>query len=101
MFGQTYYHRIFHNLTVAFGTLFNEIVVVRIDPNTGEEVSRLPKVPILYEAKQKYYVRNSVDPKLDAQFALPYPRMAFQFTDLVRDPQSQLTTTATMPDLNP
>lgn len=50
---ETFYHGSIRNTVIAFGSLFNEIYVVRKDRN-GVETSRF-KVPITYAPKEKFY----------------------------------------------
>mgnify|MGYP003152009549 CR=1 FL=1 len=49
---ETFYNETIRNTIVAFGSLFNEIYVVRKD-NSGNETSRF-KVPITYAPKEKF-----------------------------------------------
>ena len=52
MLGQQFYHETVRNVIVAFGTMFNNIQIIRKD-NTGEIIQSM-KVPLAYGPKQKY-----------------------------------------------
>ncbi len=91
MFGEIFYHGSIKKLVTAFGTLFNEMYVVRYNSN-GTENSR-SKVPLVYAPKQKYIVRNAEDENNDKQVAVVYPRMAFYVVSMERASVRQLTRT--------
>ena len=91
MFGDHFYHAIIRKSVAVFGTLFNDIKVVRTD-NNGI-VKDVTKVPLSYGPKQKFLARldqqlNLDDPKI----ALKLPRMSFEITNMSYD-----TTTKTSP----
>lgn len=50
---ETFYNQTIRNTVIAFGSLFNEIYVVRRD-NSGVETEKF-KVPITYAPKEKFY----------------------------------------------
>lgn len=77
---QTFYHEILRKVTTVFGTLFNEIYIVRRNAN-DEEVERL-KVPIAYGPKDKWVSRMVQDPDLNRQISIKTPRISFQITTL-------------------
>ena len=56
------YHETIRNVIVAFGTMFNNIQIVRKD-NNGT-VTQIMKVPLAYELKQKFLTRLDQDPTL-------------------------------------
>ena len=64
MLGQSFYHETIRNVIVAFGTMFNNIQIVRKD-NSGT-VTQIMKVPLAYGAKQKFLTRLDQDPSLSA-----------------------------------
>ena len=75
MFGRTYYHEILRKSIIAFGTLFNDIHIVRTDASGTAQQSM--KVPLAYGPKQKFLVRLREDAALDKNCLLytsPSPR---------------------------
>ena len=52
MLGQQFYHETIRNIIVAFGTMFNNIQIVRKD-NSGTIIQSM-KVPLAYGPKQKF-----------------------------------------------
>lgn len=62
MLGQSFYHETVRNVIVAFGTMFNNIQIVRKD-NTGA-ITQSMKVPLAYGPKQKWLARLDQDPSL-------------------------------------
>ena len=55
MLGQQFYHESIRNVIVAFGTMFNNIQIVRKN-NSGAVVQAM-KVPLAYGPKQKFLTR--------------------------------------------
>jgi hypothetical protein len=64
----------------VFGTLFNNISVIRKDGSGG--VLNQIKVPLAYGPKQKFLARLDQNSMSDASMALKLPRMSFEITDL-------------------
>jgi len=54
MFGSTYSHDVLRRTIIAFGTLFNDIHIIRKDA-AGKEQQSL-KVPLAYGPKQKFFL---------------------------------------------
>ena len=52
MLGQSFYHETIRNVIVAFGTMFNNIQIVRKD-NNGT-VTQIMKVPLAYESNKSF-----------------------------------------------
>ena len=89
MFGTYYNNKHLYNITAAFGTLFNDIYVVRAD-SSGNVVSQ-EKVPIAYGARDKHLARIREQPDFDdTKIALKLPRMSFQMTNMTYDNSRQL-----------
>lgn len=88
MFGEYFYHSTIRKAVAVFGTLFNDISIVR--RNGNDEAINQIKVPLSYGSKQKFI--NRLDTLGDDQksMALKLPRMAFTFTDLSFDPTFKL-----------
>ena len=83
MLGQSFYHETIRNVIVAFGTMFNNIQIVRKD-NSGT-VTQIMKVPLAYGPKQKFLTRLDQDPSLSAATAITLPRLGFEIGSLSYD----------------
>jgi hypothetical protein len=77
------YHRIIRKMVVGFGDLFNDIDLVRYNPN-GTEAQR-QKVPLAYASKERYVMRLQGDPELDKKVQITLPRMSFELNGLAYD----------------
>lgn len=89
MFGGHFYHETIRRSVAVFGTIFNNISIVRKD-NTGE-VKSIVKVPLAYGPKQKFLARIEEQAALtDQKVAIKLPRMSFEITSLTYDPQTKL-----------
>ena len=88
MFGSTYYHEILRNTIIAFGTLFNDIHIVRTDASGTEQQSM--KVPLAYGPKQKFLVRLREDASLDKSVAVTLPRIGFEMNGIEYDSARKL-----------
>lgn len=75
---KTTYNRVIRKLVVGFGDLFNNITLVRYNPNQTEQERFL--VPIAYAAKELYVQRIEADPILDKKVKITLPRMSFEMT---------------------
>ena len=90
MFGQYFYNESMRKMTVAFGQLFNNIVVKRKDSNGN--ITQSIKVPLAYAPKEKFLVRLDQQPSLDdREFAITLPRMGFEITGINYDSSRKLT----------
>jgi len=88
MLGQQFYHETVRKVVVAFGTMFNDIHLVRKD-NDGN-ISQTMKVPLAYGPRQKFLVRLREDADLTKQVAVTLPRLGFEITGLSYDPGRKL-----------
>tara|TARA_B100000959_G_scaffold88838_1_gene94255 strand:- start:4166 stop:4861 length:696 start_codon:yes stop_codon:yes gene_type:complete len=79
MFGTTFYHGTTKKLIVAFGSIFNNIHVIRSESD-GTLIKDI-RVPIAYESRKKYLARLIQDSKKNRQV----PRMGFIMTGLEAD----------------
>lgn len=86
MFNQHFYHGLTRKYVIAFGTMFNNINIVRYDNDTGEERERV-RVPILYGQKEKYVTRLMSDPNLNREIQTILPRMSYEITGVNYDAQ--------------
>lgn len=85
MFGTHFYHKITRKYVVLFGTMFNNITLVRTNTDTGAEIERV-KIPIVYGPKEKYITRLRADPDLQKQVQMRLPRLSFELTGVNYDP---------------
>ena len=88
MLGQQFYHETVRNVIVAFGTMFNNINIVRKD-NSGV-ITQSMKVPLAYGPKQKWLARLDQDPSLGSAVAITLPRLGFEIGSLSYDPTRKL-----------
>lgn len=84
MLGQYYYHEIIKKNVKAFGTLFNNIQIVKTNPETGE-VIRQEKVPLAYGPKSKFLARLEQDPSTERKVSITMPRLSFEMSDITYD----------------
>lgn len=79
MFGSHFYHATIRKSVAVFGTLFNNISVIRKDGSGG--ILNQVKVPLAYGPKQKFLARMNENLG-DSSMALKLPRMAFEITSI-------------------
>lgn len=91
MFAQQYYHGAIRKYVIAFGNLFNDIIIQRLDVNGNRIQSIL--VPLAYGPKEKWLVRLVQDPNLDADVAITLPRMGFEITGMSYASSRKLSST--------
>jgi|TARA_B100001094_G_scaffold331620_1_gene400620 hypothetical protein len=92
MFGNHYYNETLRRLTIAFGQIFNNIIIQN-KSSTGAVTSRI-RVPLAYAPKEKFLVRLDEQSNLDDRaFATTLPRMGFEITGLTYDASRKLTRT--------
>lgn len=91
MFGRTYKHDVLRKYIILFGTVFNDIYVIRDNLSTGENVQTI-KVPLTYGPREKVLARLEGDPGLDRQVAIVLPRISFEMTTFEYDPTRKLNT---------
>ena len=89
MFGDQYYNGVIRKYVIAFGSLFNDIVIQR--RNTAGQRIQSIQVPIAYGPKEKFLVRLRADPNLSQQVALTLPRMGFEITALTYNGSRKLS----------
>jgi hypothetical protein len=77
------YHQIIRKLIVGFGSVFDNITMIRHDSN-GNEEQRI-KVPIVYAPKEKYVNRLLGDPNLDKKVQITLPRLSYDLTNMYYD----------------
>lgn len=93
MFGDHFYHERIKKSVAVFGTLFNNIYVLRKD-SSGNGISQV-KVPLSFAPKNKFLerIRENADLDTDTRVAVKLPRMSFEITSLNYDAQRQLQKT--------
>jgi len=90
MLGNRFYNQGFRKLIIAFGQIFNNVVIQRTN-STGGVTARI-KVPLAYAPKEKFLVRLDQQSNLESrEFATTLPRMGFEITGLAYDPSRKLT----------
>ena len=86
----TFYNRALRKYVVGFGNLFNDITLVRYNPDFSEAQRMI--VPIIYAPKETYVDRLETDPKLDKKTQITLPRMSFELTGFNYDATRKLNT---------
>ena len=88
MLGQQFYHETMRKVIISFGTLFNNINLVR--KNNSGTVIQTMKVPLAYGPKQKFLTRLREDPNLNKKVALTLPRVGFEISGISYDSTRKL-----------
>ena len=91
MFGQHFYHKQIRNSVIAFGTIFNNISIKRLD-SSGNPLQTI-KIPLSYSPKEKFIARLEQQASLtgsDSKVAITLPRMAFDVVGYSYDPTRKL-----------
>lgn len=91
MFGTHFYHERIRKSVATFGSLFNNLYVVRKGKTTGEVVSQM-KVPLNYAPRSKYLdrIREQANLDTDTQVAVKLPRISFEMLGMSYDPVRML-----------
>jgi len=95
MFGTHFYHQRIRKSVAVFGTLFNNLYVLRKD-SSGQVISQV-KVPLSYGPQRKFLERIRENPDLynDTKVAIKLPRMSFEILSVTYDQGRQLQKTNT------
>ena len=88
MLGQQFYHETMRKVVVSFGTLFNNIHIVR--KNNSGTIIQTMKVPLAYGPREKFLVRLRQDADTAAKVAVTLPRIGFEIANLSYDPSRKL-----------
>ena len=83
MLGQQFYHETIRKIVISFGSMFNDIQLVRKD-NSGTIIQTM-KVPLAYGPREKFLVRLREDADLTKQVAITLPRIGFEIKNLAYD----------------
>lgn len=87
-----FYNRTIRKLVVAFGSLFNDIQIVRYNKDVNR-AGQIFKVPLSYGPKEKYLTRITSDPDLTKSIATIVPRISFEMTGMAYDPSRKKMST--------
>lgn len=79
----TFYNRTIRKLVVGFGNLFNDITLVRYNPDLTEAERMI--VPLIYGPKELYVKRLEEDPTLGKKVQTNLPRMSFEMNGFTYD----------------
>lgn len=88
MLGDQFYHETIRKIIVSFGTMFNDIHIVR--KNNSGAITQSMKVPLAYGPKQKFLVRLDQDASLDSKVSITLPRLGFEIQNLSYDATRKL-----------
>ena len=90
MFGTHFYHEGLRKLTIAFGQLFNNVIIQNTS-STGAVTKRI-RVPLAYAPKEKFIVRLEQQANLqdDRAVSITLPRLGFEITGLSYDATRKL-----------
>jgi len=94
MFGTHFYHKRVRTAVSVFGSLFNNLYVIR--KNSSNEVISQAKVPLSYAPKRNFLSRiEEMNKGEDAErrVAIKLPRMSFEITQMTYDAERQLPKT--------
>ena len=83
MLGQQFYNETMRKVVVAFGTMFNNINLVRM--NSAGEVTQTMKVPLI-TPKEQVVTRLREDPNQTKKVAVTLPRLGFEINNISYDP---------------
>lgn len=90
MLQQKFYWSTIRKSIVAFGNLFNNIYIDRLD-ETGAAIQTL-KIPLSYAPKQKFLARIQAQPVLEEKnFQVVLPRMGFEMIGITYDPNRRVS----------
>jgi hypothetical protein len=91
MFGQHFYNKSIRNTVIAFGTIFNNINIKRLD-SSGNPLQTV-RVPLSYAPKEKFIARLDQNANLtgsDSSVAITLPRMSFDVNSYSYDGSRKL-----------
>lgn len=91
MLGSHFYHERIRKSVAMFGSLFNNIYVIRKD-STNKVISQV-RVPLSYAPSSSFLERIRENPDLtnDTKVAMKLPRMSFEIVAFAYDSQRQLS----------
>jgi hypothetical protein len=91
---QHFYHQHIRKAIIAFGTIFNQITINRL--NSSSKIVQSLRVPLAYAPKDKFLTRVQAVPGGDdgvqpATVATILPRMGFEIVGLSHDPSRKVS----------
>jgi hypothetical protein len=86
-----FYNRTIRKIVVAFGTLFNDVQMVRYN-KAGDTEYEKTRVPLSYAPKEKFITRLQSDSTLTKSIATSLPRMSFQLDGITYDSSRKQST---------
>ena len=86
-----FYNRTIRKVVVGFGTIFNDILLVRYNRAGTVEHERI-RVPLTYSPKEKFITRLTSDPNLTKSIATYVPRISFDLAGLAYDSSRKFNT---------
>lgn len=90
MLNDHFYYNTIRNVVSVFGSLFNNISIVRRDSN-GNMLNSV-KCPLAYGPRQKFLARIEQQADLtDPKIAIKLPRMSFEITSMTYDGSTKLS----------
>lgn len=87
-----FYHRLIRRYVTVFGTLFNNLYLVRHSRDGVTKFEKM-KVPLAYASKEKFLTRLRSDPQFSKATLMNLPRLAFEMTGISYDPSRKQQTT--------
>ena len=92
MFGY-FYNKSLRSLVVAFGSLFNNIVISR--RNSDDGVEEKVRVPLSYASREKFITRIESASSISdgSKVEITLPRLGFEISDISYDPTRKRVTT--------
>lgn len=85
-----FYHSLMRKYILYFGTIFNNISVVR--KNAQDSIEQIVSVPIVYGPKSHWMTRLRQDPDLYKSTAIELPRISFEIIGMNYDGERKLQT---------
>jgi hypothetical protein len=87
-----FYNRTIRKIVVAFGTLFNDIYMIRYNKAQTTEYERI-KVPLAYAPKEKFIQFITADPTQTKSINVKLPRIGFEMDGITYDPSRKQMST--------
>jgi hypothetical protein len=85
-----FYYRTIRRNVIAFGSIFNNIEMIKYAANTTTEISRI-NVPLTYAGKEDFLTRLLGNQDLHKPTQILLPRMSFEMTNIAYDPTRKLS----------
>ncbi len=90
MFNNKFYHGTVRKSIVAFGNMFNNIHIDRLD--SSGNITQTLRVPLSYSPKQKFLARIAAQPQsFEQSFQTFLPRLGFEMLSLTYDPARRVS----------